>query len=144
MHQLFGPCPPRPTAYPLVLSPPPPPPSSFISFVSLACPADRRWGLQMVEHQQQKGDPWGAQRPDCRELNMTWARQLFSTKLAWDERITQLHAVNTIKEVFGRPLWPLQLSWPNLSNFTVPSDKLKGTITFFHAYFFIKSQEILM
>lgn len=67
----------------------------------------------MVKHQQQKGDPRGAQRPASGEPNMTWARQLFSTKLAWDERMTQLHAVNTIKEVFGRPLWPLQPNWPN-------------------------------
>lgn len=35
------------------------------------------------------------------EPHMTWARQLFSTKLAWDERGAQWHAVNTIKEVFG-------------------------------------------
>lgn len=55
----------------------------------------------MVEYQQQKGDPQGAQRPDSREPNMTGARQLFSTKLGWDERVTQLHADNTIKEVFG-------------------------------------------
>lgn len=40
-------------------------------------------------------------------MNMTHARQLFSTKLAWDERLTQHHAVNTIKEVFNCPLWPL-------------------------------------
>lgn len=45
---------------------------------------------------------------------MTRARQLFSTKLAWDEHVTQLPAVNTIKEVFGRASWPLQLNWPNL------------------------------
>lgn len=109
LHQFVGRRPPRPTAYPLLLSPHPPP----SSFISLASPAVRGWRLQMVEYQQQKGDPRGAQRPDSREPNMTWARQLFSTKLAWDERVTQLHAVNTIKEVFWRPLGLLQLNWPN-------------------------------
>lgn len=58
-----------------------------------------------------EGGPSGS---DSRGPNMTRARQLFSTKLAWDERVTQLPAVNTIKEVFGRPSWPLQLNWPNL------------------------------
>lgn len=69
----------------------------------------------MVEYQQQKGDPRGAQRPDSRAPNMTWARQLFSTKLAWDERVTQLHAVNTIKEVFGRPSCSLTGLIPRIS-----------------------------
>lgn len=46
------------------------------------------------------GPSGGAQRPDSREPSMTWARQLFSTKLAWDERATQLHAVNSIEEAF--------------------------------------------
>ena len=46
---------------------------------------------------------------------MTWARQLFSTKLAWDERVTQLHAVNTIKEAFGRPSCSLTGLIPQIS-----------------------------
>lgn len=64
----------------------------------------------MAKYQQQKGDPGVTQRPDSGKLHMTWARQLFSTKLAWDNYTTQFHADNTIKEVFEHLPWPFQLN----------------------------------
>lgn len=79
----------------------------------------------MVEHQQQKGDPRGGHRGLTAGRHMRpGARQLFSTKLARDERITQLHAVNSIKEGFN--LWFIHLglcslTGPNPSNVTVLS-----------------------
>lgn len=93
-----------PGLWPLVAS------SSSSSSISLGSAAVRGWRLQMAEHQQQKGwpPPLVAQRPDSGEPHRLHVWQLFSTKLARDEHITKLHAVNTIKRYLGHLLRPLQ------------------------------------
>lgn len=58
-----------------------------------------RWSSTGAEGQSSNGTKAWQQG-----VNLTHARQLFSTKLAWDEWLTQYHAVNTIKEVFNCPL----------------------------------------
>lgn len=60
---------------------------------------------------------------------MTWARQLFSTKLAWDERATQLHAVNSIEEAFCASVvaYAAKLSLnSSFSGFALCTKKLRG------------------